>query len=218
MLFLLLSLFFVSITSRQDARGLGSDARDPTVATTLLPFGEATFPKGVHHPPGLGQGPGQGDRLADGCALDTAHDPPHAAAAAAAAANGSNGRILAPGAFSEASFRGRSNMSTGKHTFPKVGTAVTEGSALASGRGQGMSVDCPRGGKVLSSPDRIAPPPGAVTLVTPRVKRVRLKVSGACRRQNSKDLLCTWYLFFFAMLCFDSLCSALLCLRVVVLL
>lgn len=41
------------------------DAGNPSVGTTLLqPFGEGICPKGTHHPPGLGQGPGQGERFA----------------------------------------------------------------------------------------------------------------------------------------------------------
>ncbi|CAM9248340.1 unnamed protein product, partial [Scytosiphon promiscuus] len=49
-----------------DLRGTGVDAKDPAVSTTLLqPFGEVKVcPKGTHHPPGLGQGPGQGERFA----------------------------------------------------------------------------------------------------------------------------------------------------------
>lgn len=184
------------------------------MATTLLPFGESTFPKGVHHPPGLGQGPGQGDHLvADGStlggftgggyALDTAHDPPTAAGGAAGGTpNVSNGRILSPAGYSEASLRGRSNMSTGKHTFPKTGTAVTGGSAVTSGRGQGAGLDFPRGGKTISSPGRIALPPGAVTLATPRVKRVRLKVGRVGGRAGRVFILVCfvlpWFFCFFA--------------------
>ncbi|CAM9351795.1 unnamed protein product, partial [Ectocarpus sp. 8 AP-2014] len=53
------------IAEIHDLRGNALDAGNPSVGTTLLqPFGEGICPKGTHHPPGLGQGPGQGERFA----------------------------------------------------------------------------------------------------------------------------------------------------------
>lgn len=53
----------------QDFRGYGYEAADPTVPTTLCIFGDAASAKGAHHPPGLGQGPGQSSRYSDGSLL-----------------------------------------------------------------------------------------------------------------------------------------------------
>ena len=189
-------LFFFCFPTRQDARGFGSDALDTAVATTLLPSGscDGSFAKGVHHPPGLGQGPGQGgDRLvSDTCTtvggggfMADGHDPPPSQAVGGGGGGGGgstpeerNGRIFSSSSagYSEApSLKRRSSISKGKTIFPKIGAAVTD----VGGRGQGAGTDDSRGGKTVPSPGRI-PPPGAVTLATPRVKRVRLKVSGAC--------------------------------------
>lgn len=56
----------------QDYRGLRSDALDPTVPTTVS-LSDSAFAKGTHHPVGLGQGPGQGDRYADGYPFSNGH-------------------------------------------------------------------------------------------------------------------------------------------------
>lgn len=54
----------------QDYRALRSDAHDPAVATTVSPS-DTTCVKGMHHPIGLGQGPGQGARYANGYSVST---------------------------------------------------------------------------------------------------------------------------------------------------
>ena len=50
------------LSSLQDFRGFGHEVADPTVRTSVSPFGDAASSKGSHHLPGLGQGPGQADR------------------------------------------------------------------------------------------------------------------------------------------------------------
>lgn len=127
--------------------------------------------KGAHHPPGLGQGPGQGDRFTDGYF-----------GSGGLASNRHNltgvldsqptGRVVSsgsPGVFVGIQSEG----------IPlKGGVAKKSGGGadlVTEGSEQGVKVHHPRGEAKVVNPD-VIPPPGTVTLSKPRIKRVRLKV------------------------------------------
>lgn len=122
----------------QDLRGTGADARDPAVATTLLqPFGEGVCPKGAHHPPGLGQGPGQGERFAsDGSYIKKSNT-----AAAAAVGNATTGNSIS----GEGCVPGRVAVSIEGGVTGAGGVTVESGVTAAGGSTAACGVNAARG-------------------------------------------------------------------------
>lgn len=139
--------------------------------TTVLPFGDAACARGAHHPPGLGQGPGQArGRASDGFCKAGATDSGHSSLTwsgrddslsdVVPANDASNGHApsssdafldIAVGGFLDMAVEGSLDMSVGESLDMAVGGSLDMAVGECSDITVGESSDLADGGSVGSS-------------------------------------------------------------------